>query len=181
MAVYTKSAAKAVVHVYSYIRFSTPEQALGESERRQLEKARAWAKAKGLVFDESLRLADRGLSGYHGAHRKGGALGQFLAMVQAGEIPRGSILLVENIDRLGREGVYKMFKKVIFDLLESGIEIQTLDPERRYNEESINGNQIFELIVDLQRSHRESQVKSERRGWSWDKAREALAKGEEAK
>ena len=45
---------------YSYIRFSTPEQALGDSERRQVESARDYATAHGLELDESLTFADKG-------------------------------------------------------------------------------------------------------------------------
>ncbi len=37
--------------VYSYIRFSTPEQKKGDSLRRQTEAAEEWAKAHGLPFD----------------------------------------------------------------------------------------------------------------------------------
>jgi DNA invertase Pin-like site-specific DNA recombinase len=43
---------------YSYIRFSTPEQALGDSERRQMEAARDYATANGLQLDESLTFDD---------------------------------------------------------------------------------------------------------------------------
>jgi hypothetical protein len=46
--------------VYSYLRFSTTEQGLGDSERRQLQDAQAWVDREGLQLDE--QLADRGLS-----------------------------------------------------------------------------------------------------------------------
>jgi hypothetical protein len=36
-----------VKHAYSYIRFSSPEQAKGDSFRRQSEKAAAWAAKNG--------------------------------------------------------------------------------------------------------------------------------------
>src|SRR5215212_1187114 len=39
---------------YSYVRFSTPEQALGDSERRQVEGAQRYAAENNLVLDESL-------------------------------------------------------------------------------------------------------------------------------
>jgi DNA invertase Pin-like site-specific DNA recombinase len=42
-----------VPRVYSYTRFSTPEQASGDSYRRQLDAAKAWAAKEGLVLDES--------------------------------------------------------------------------------------------------------------------------------
>ena len=46
---------------YSYVRFSSPEQAKGDSLRRQVEKARAYANERGLKLDESI---DAGLSAY---------------------------------------------------------------------------------------------------------------------
>src|SRR5262249_49720406 len=88
--------------VYSYVRFSKAEQSMGDPERRQLEAARTWAQKKGHTLDESIK-PDRGRSGYHGHHRSKGNLGLFLKMVEAGSIPKGSILVVENIDRLSRE------------------------------------------------------------------------------
>src|SRR3954468_1679865 len=55
----------------SYTRFSSPEQALGDSERRQIEAAKRYANEHQLKLDDKLTLIDRGLSGYKGAHRKG--------------------------------------------------------------------------------------------------------------
>src|SRR5690242_14410049 len=84
--------------VYSYIRFSTPEQKLGDSLRRQVEAAKGWAARRGLQFDETLR--DEGKSAYRGTHRTKGHLGRFLSRVENGEVPKGSVLVVENTDRL---------------------------------------------------------------------------------
>src|SRR5262245_19340268 len=98
-----KPPAKGAARAYSYIRFSRPEQSLGDSERRQVDAARAYAARKGLDFDETLQLVDRGRSGYKGDHRTKGVLGKFLKAVEAGDVPAGSILIVENLDRLSRE------------------------------------------------------------------------------
>ena len=49
---------------YSYLRFSTPEQLKGDSQRRQLEAARAYALEQGLELDESLTFQDLGVSGF---------------------------------------------------------------------------------------------------------------------
>jgi hypothetical protein len=40
---------------HSYLRYSCPEQALGDSERRQIENARQWAAANGHDYDDSYR------------------------------------------------------------------------------------------------------------------------------
>lgn len=146
--------------VYSYLRFSTPEQKLGDSERRQLELAEAFAKRKKLPLDESLR--DEGLSGYHGTHRKKGSLGKFLKRIEAGEIPKGSILVVENIDRLGREDVLTALE-TITTIINREISIVTLSPyEAEYTRESINNGMIYQLVGDIKRANAESEMKSQR-------------------
>ena len=52
--------------LHSYLRFSTPEQALGHSERRQVDRLGEWTLARGAVFDENYR--DPGVSGFHVGH-----------------------------------------------------------------------------------------------------------------
>lgn len=156
----SKKRAKAKAKVYSYLRFSSPEQKLGDSERRQLELAKAFAAEKKLQLDESLR--DEGLSGYHGTHRKKGALGKFLKRVEAGEIPPASILVVENIDRLGREDVLTALE-TITTIINRDISIVTLSPYRaEYTRESINSGMIYQLVGDIKRAHAESETKSKR-------------------
>src|SRR6516225_502903 len=63
---------------YSYIRFSTPEQAKGHSLQRQAEAAQAWAAQHKVKLDDELTFEDRGVSGFTGANRETGALGVFL-------------------------------------------------------------------------------------------------------
>jgi len=46
---------------------------------------------------------DRGRSAFHGRHRSKGALGTFIAAAEAGQIPPGSVLVVEDLDRFSRE------------------------------------------------------------------------------
>ena len=48
-------------------------------------------------------LVDRGLSAFHGRHRSRGALGAFICAAEAGQIPHGSVLVVEDLDRFSRE------------------------------------------------------------------------------
>lgn len=159
--------------VYSYIRFSTPEQAEGDSERRQIEKAENWAKQHGHTFDASLQ-ADRGRSGYSGAHRKKGNLGKFLARVEAGEVPRGSILVVEELRRLTREGIYAGFKETIGKLWDAGIAIQTLAPEYTYTRETVENDLAtgVTLTLLLQLAREESRQKSEWGQSTWKHKRE---------
>jgi DNA invertase Pin-like site-specific DNA recombinase len=152
--------------VFSYIRFSTPEQAMGVSEARQLDDAKKFAAERGLPFDET--LADRGLSGLRGTHRKKGALGRFLQRVKAGDVPRGSILVVENVDRLGREGVWDMLKETIFTLVEHHVTLHFTGSRIEFDRGGLSDWRLQWLISEIQRAHAESKRKSElaRDNWS---------------
>ena len=63
---------------YSYVRFSTPEQAKGHSLQRQTDAARAWAAVTKVTLDDELTFQDKGVSGFTGANRETGELGVFL-------------------------------------------------------------------------------------------------------
>jgi hypothetical protein len=81
---------------YSYLRYSSPKQTLGDSERRQIAPTAEYAAELGIELDET--LIDRGLSGYHGKHRAG-PLGRFVERVERGEIDRGGVAVgVKSVD-----------------------------------------------------------------------------------
>src|SRR4051794_20458292 len=90
---------------YSYIRFSHPKQSEGGSLKRQLRQTEAYCKRKGLTLDTSLTLRDLGVSAFRGDNVKDGALGAFLEACRAGRVPRGSYLILENLDRLSRSQI----------------------------------------------------------------------------
>lgn len=155
---------------YSYVRFSTPEQAKGDSLRRQIDKARAFAAAHDLALDESLK--DEGISAYRGSNKEKGSLGAFLAKVEAGEIQKGSYLIVESLDRLSREQVHVALR-LFLTLIEHGIVLATLSDNKIYSDASI-AQSPTELIVSIalmMRSHDESAIKSDRVSQAWEKKR----------
>src|SRR5262249_11300809 len=78
---------------YNYVRFSTPEQAQGDSYRRQTEAAASYARIHGLELDADLTYADLGISAFTGDNARTGALAAFLAAVKVGTVPKGSRLL----------------------------------------------------------------------------------------
>jgi DNA invertase Pin-like site-specific DNA recombinase len=92
-----RSGSKHMKTAYSYVRFSTPEQEMGDSERRQIALAKSYCAKNGLQLSETA-FADRGVSAFHGKHRENGALGRLLKHVQPGEV-----LLIEDCDRWSRE------------------------------------------------------------------------------
>ena len=85
---------------YSYLKFSTPEQASGDSRRRQLAMAEKYATDNNLKLDRQLSFRDLGVSAFRGRNAKEGALRAFLEAIEHNLVPQGSVLLVESLDRL---------------------------------------------------------------------------------
>ena len=76
-----------MTRAFSYLRFSSPEQAQGDSVRRQTDLAADYAARKGLELDEVLTFKDLGVSAFRGRNAEDGRLGDFLAAVEAGAVP----------------------------------------------------------------------------------------------
>ena len=55
---------------YSYVRFSTPAQARGDSFARQTDKAAQYAAEHGLTLDTELKLTDSGVTAYRSKNAK---------------------------------------------------------------------------------------------------------------
>ena len=163
------------IKVYSYIRFSTPQQAKGDSLRRQMELSDRYCKEHGYTLDTTLRLHDLGVSGYKSDNlKKDGKLGIFLDLVKNGTIPKGSILLVESLDRLSRAEILKQLT-LLTDLINNGITIVTLgDGNRVYSEQTINDNitNLMCSLIVMSRAHEESATKSKRNIAVWQNRRE---------
>ena len=154
--------------VYSYIRFSTPDQAKGNSKKRQLEGTKKYAKEKGLVFDESNSLEDLGLSGFSGANQKKGALGMFLALVKKGEVERGSYLVVEDVDRLTRTEPTDAFD-LLHQIIEAGITLVTTSDGQEYSKELLNRDPMgfVKFTVATSLAHKASKDKSNKLKSTW--------------
>ncbi|MEI8043063.1 MAG: recombinase family protein [Verrucomicrobiota bacterium] len=168
----------------SYVRFSTMGQSEGDSVRRQTEATEAYCKKHGLILTDKYRLRDLGKSAYKGDHRSPtGALGQLEKQVAEGKIPAGTVLIVENLDRLSRENIIAA-QLMLLNLINKGIEIVALtDNERRYSAESLKNNP-FELIVSiivLSRAHEESKTKSYRAKQSWAQRKHLITQGKHIK
>ncbi len=160
---------------YSYIRFSTPEQLKGDSLRRQLESSRKYAAEHNLVLDESLR--DMGVSAFKGKNATEGALKKFIGLVEAGRIEKGSVLILESLDRLSRQQVFSALG-LFSSLLSAGVEIVTLADNQHYTAESINDvGQLMFSLISMSRSHEESAVKSKRLAASWENRRRLAIEG----
>ncbi len=154
---------------YSYRRVSDPYSKDGID--RQEDYATALAVKHGWCLDDTLLFTDRGRSGFHGHNRKPtAALTQFLDLVKRGRIAPGSVLIIENIDRLSRQEVdiaYDLFR----DILKAGVWIATQTPERIYRPGVSSFMDLMEPIWLMYLAHAESLKKSERTKHAWITAR----------
>jgi DNA invertase Pin-like site-specific DNA recombinase len=163
---------------YVYERFSSPEQAAGDSSRRQKTAADLWCERRSDVeVDRELSFKDHGRSGFRGQQFTEGALGRFVEMVRAGSIQRGSFLLIENLDRFSRENPVTATGR-LFDLANLGITVVTVSDGLEYSMDSLSGDigRLLLLVVSLSQSHMESAKKSDRgsKAWGNKKARARL-------
>lgn len=157
-----------IAKAYSYIRFSSPEQAKGDSYRRQKDAAVRYCQEHGLELatTKEYTFLDKGRSAYSGRNLDDeGQLRRFLDLVENGTIESGSYLLVESLDRLSREKVTTALPRFM-DLLNRGIRVVTLSDSRLYTEE-FNELDLIISIVHMSRAHNESAIKGERVSAAW--------------
>ncbi len=156
---------------YSYIRMSTDNQIKGDSLRRQLEASKKYALENNLEFVNEIDgylLEDIGLSAFDGTNLVTGVLSIFLDHLKNGKIERGSVLIVESLDRLSRAKVTNALK-FFMEVVGYGIEIVTLTDNQRYTEQSLNENpsQLFISLGVMLRAYEESETKSIRIKAAW--------------
>lgn len=161
---------------YSYLRFSTPEQARGDSSRRQLVMAQNYARTHDLELDETLTFHDVGVSAFRGQNAEAGMLAYFKEAVDSGLVPQGSILLVEQLDRISRLSPRKALR-VLEDIVEAGITVVTLNDGRAYSEGSLDKDplDLMVSILTFMRANEESATKASRLKAAWEGKREAAA------
>ena len=154
---------------YSYIRFSSLEQRKGDSRRRQTEGAADWCKRNNVTLDTSKTLYAEGDSAFTGKHRINPdrhALAGFLKLVEAGKVPRGSYLVIENLDRLSREHIQPALLLAL-NLLQAGVRIVQLKPAEMVFDDKSDTLPVMMMMMELSRGHGESAMKSERVGAAW--------------
>jgi DNA invertase Pin-like site-specific DNA recombinase len=153
---------------YSYIRFSTPEQAKGDSKRRQTTMAAEYAKLHNLDLDDTLTFRDEGVSSFRGKNAETGRLGDFLEAVRNGIVPQGSVLLVENFDRISRQAARKALR-TIEQIVESGVTLVTLADGKEYDEAALDDSMSFMIaMITMMGANGESERKSQRLKKAWE-------------
>lgn len=158
--------------VYSYSRWSTPEQAKGDSFRRQNDAALKWAERRGCVLDDKLRITDEGVSAFRGSNALDGGLSRFLEACRAGLIEDGSFLLVESLDRISRMAPRRA-QRLIDDIVDNGVTIVTLSDGQEYDAHRLDNDPTALLIALMVswRAHEESKTKGRRVAEAWAEKR----------
>jgi DNA invertase Pin-like site-specific DNA recombinase len=180
----TKPAAPAVA--YSFVRFSTPEQLKGDSLRRQTQATEEWCRRNGVILDLTTTLHDLGKSAFTKGKRQARdddgmaavpeladlvnpdrrALAGFLELIKKRRVPRGSYLIIENLDRLSRDDTVPA-THLLTGILLAGVRVVQLKPVEQVLTERSDGYAILMAVMELSRGNSESRVKSERIGAAW--------------
>lgn len=155
-----------------YARFSTPSQEQGDSLNRQLGDCRAFCELYGLtVVDE---IFDLGRSAYKGDHLSIGELGKLTQSIMAGEIPAGTTIVVEKMDRLSRQKP-RVVQRWIEDVCDRGLRIAIRDPERfidaKYLDEGSNTIALLDILMNSHAANIFSKNLSDRLGKAWKSKR----------
>lgn len=156
---------------YSYIRWSSEKQSLGDSERRQVDATEAYARKYDLTLAKT-SYRDAGVSAFRGKNAAEGALSAFLVAVDDGTIVKGSMLLVESFDRLSRMPVMKALR-LFQDIVDRGITLVTLKDGQVYNTASLDANwtQLIIALASMSGAHDENSRKSRHVKEAWDAKR----------
>lgn len=169
-----QAAAAAQPYAISYMRFSTPEQAKGDSIRRQKKKALDWSTRERIPINTT--FTDAGTSAFTDIAEN---LKAILKLIETGKIPAGTYLLVESLDRLSRKKVLEAMP-VMLQLIDAGIIIVSLVDNQTYSKETLGENDglIYSLIGTILRANQESEVKSMRLSEAWaNKRAQATSRG----
>lgn len=160
---------------YSYIRYSSPQQAKGDSFRRQFSATQAYCEKNGYELDTELAVyQELGVSGVDGDQEN---LKRFIDDCETGKVKKGSLLIVENLDRLSRKKINKAMRQFLHLL--DYVDIYTLQDQKLYsqNDDVDSETQLLDVMTSLivmSRAYEESATKKKRLKESWDSKRKNI-------
>ena len=162
-----------------YARFSSMEQAKGFSLERQLTEGRQFIESKGWLLENE--IVDKGRSAFHGDNRAEGTELHKLELEARAGLHSGKVLVVENIDRLSRQGA-KAAAQLIWALNEAGVSVATSHDDYLYHADGQNTDmmELFSIIIKAQLSYEESLKKSERTKSTWRNRHSKIRDGSKA-
>jgi len=161
----------------SYLRFSSAAQVKDIKKTDQINRAKQWAIDNGYQFSET-SFSDLGVSAYKGDNSTIGDLGRFLKAVEDDLIPRGSVLVIEALDRLSRENQWRG-QMLLGNILSNGVDVVTLNDNQKYTFEDLQQDMgvAIRIILAFNLAHAESQQKSRRVTAGWQRNLEQVKTG----
>jgi DNA invertase Pin-like site-specific DNA recombinase len=158
----------------SYVRFSSAQQALGDSKRRQLEKAQQWCDEHGVELLAEFTFQDLGLSAFRSKNSRTGQLAALVEAAKSGRIIHGTYLVVEAFDRLTRDELQEAID-LLKALVSAGLRVVTVLDGQVWDAASIRDPMRFiYAVLMLSQGHVESAKKSKRISDNWTNARNTL-------
>lgn len=148
--------------------------------RRQGNATKEYCRRNGLILDESLDLTDKGVSAFKGRNAKAGGLGRFLDAVERGEVPPGSALIVESLDRISRQSPRKTIR-LLDEILEAGIEIHLTMASKVFKPDAPAAEEGMDLMMATLwaiRANEESETKSRRLKEAFEAKRAKASNGD---
>jgi DNA invertase Pin-like site-specific DNA recombinase len=142
---------------YSYIRFSSKIQELGDSLNRQMARTEAYCKKHNINLSKQT-YKDLGISAYKDKTRA--SLDDMFTAIKNGSIKRGDYIILEALDRLSRQGI-DATRRLTSKILKSGVKIVILQDELILDENSVDDLlAVIRIAVAADIGHKESQQKS---------------------
>jgi DNA invertase Pin-like site-specific DNA recombinase len=151
-----------MIKSYSYQRFSSIKQREGDSLTRQTTAAKQFSIQHGLTLTETFK--DEGVSSFKGKNFSNeSALSAFLKLVESGVIEPGSVLILENMDRLSRQSIIPCMTKFL-EIINMGVSIGVISQNKILDTKSITENpmELMLVLVEFARANNESETKSTR-------------------
>lgn len=158
-----------------YARFSTADQRHGFSLERQTTLGLEYAAQHGWTVEKT--ISDEGKSAFHGANRVEGSELHTFELEARNGLHSGKTLVVENIDRLSRQGA-KIAAELIWGLNRHGVDVATYHDNTTYT--AANGGdmmELFGLIIKAQLAYEESVKRSDRTKATWDNRYAGISSG----
>jgi len=168
---------------YSYIRFSSKKQEQNDSVKRQTRLRDEWLRQNPqMTLDTTISLQDLGVSAFRGRNLdpEWGDLGKFIDLAERQDSPieKGSVLLLERLDRFSRQRVSIAYTALV-RLVHAGINVVVLDPvAHQINRENIDQlHVVLPIVTNLCLAHEQSREKSNRVTYAWISRREDARAG----
>jgi len=161
---------------YSYVRFSTVKQELGDSLRRQVEACEKYCKKHNLEL-HPVSYRDLGVSAYKRKNIEKGALSAFIDAVKTGKVAKDSYLIIEQFDRLSRADT-DVALELLLHLVRQGIKVVTLSDEKVWDRTTIKDTtNLIIAIIYMSRANNESAAKAGHLTSVWGEKKKLAATG----